>query len=74
MTLKPGRTMLTAPDESRAHPRVDWEFLLGDTEAKVALLRQRLAGVEARPWVEQVDIRDRVADLNREILSLLSQV
>ena len=74
VTLKPGRTMLTAPDESRAHPRVDWEFLLGDTEAKVAMLRQRLAGVEKRPCVEQVDIRDRMADLNREILSLLSQV
>ncbi len=74
VTLKPGRAMEVAQDAQRAHPRVDWSFLLAETEGKMALLRARLERMEERDWVEQVEVRDRLVELNSEILSLLSQV
>ncbi len=74
VTLKPGRESLHQTDEARAHPDVDWEFLLAETEGKVAQLRKRLAGVERRPWVEQTDIRERLVEINGELLHFLSQL
>lgn len=74
VTLKPGREPVRQTDEARAHPRVDWEFLLGDTEAKVALIRKRLAEADKRAWLEQTDIRDRLVEINSDLLHFLSQL
>ncbi len=54
--------------------RVDWDFLLADTESKVAMLRKKIEEVSGRPWLEQADARDRIVELNGELLTLLSQL
>ena len=57
-----------------AAKRVDWDLLLSDTEGKMALLRKKLEEVSTRSWEEQVDARDRIVELNSELLTLLSQL
>ena len=52
-------------------PRLNWDFLIRDTEGKMAELRQQLASVAQRPWDEQVDIRDRLLELNKELTSVI---
>ncbi|GFM34256.1 MBL fold metallo-hydrolase [Desulfovibrio subterraneus] len=74
LMLKPGKIVETIVDSQRAQPRVDWLFLIGETESKMAQLRKRLEKVEEKDWMEQVEIRDRLVELNSEILSFLSQV
>jgi len=73
-TLKPGLTTSVTLDTERAMPRVDWEFLLADTESKFALLKQRLGKVPEKPWVDQVELRDRLLDMNKDLMELISQV
>ncbi|MBQ4133615.1 MAG: MBL fold metallo-hydrolase [Desulfovibrionaceae bacterium] len=63
----------TLPAPETVH-RVDWELLLSDTESKMALLRRKLEEVSRRSWPEQVDARDRIVELNGELLALLSQL
>lgn len=54
--------------------KVDWDFLLTTTENQVSMLRSRLEHVADRPWEEQVDIKDRILELNKELLSVLSNL
>lgn len=58
----------------RVQPRVDWSFLLEDTESKMAQLRVRIERAAELSWEEQVDIRDRVLELNKELLSVLTHL
>ena len=62
VTAKPGQ------------PHVDWEFLLEETDLKIGKLRARLRDAESRPWEEQVDIRDRLLELNKELLSIVAHL
>ena len=75
MALAAGATpevVVTAQPKSYAH--VDWELLLEETEGKLSKLRTRLEKAGERPWDEQVDIRDRILELNKELLSVLTQL
>ena len=75
MALAAGATpevVVTAQPKSYAH--VDWDLLLEETEGKLAKLRTRLEKAGERPWDEQVDIRDRILELNKELLSVLTQL
>lgn len=74
ITLETGSVVTEEPDEETYLPRVDWPFLIKETEHKVELLRQRLDDVEKKDWVEQMDIRDRLLEINSDLLSFLSQV
>ena len=64
--------VVTAQPKSYAH--VDWDLLLEETEGKLSKLRTRLEKAGERPWDEQVDIRDRILELNKELLSVLTQL
>ena len=75
MTLQPGampQVLVTA--EPKSQPRVDWEFLLGEMDHKLQHLHTRLKNAQDRPWEEQMDIRDRILELNKEFLSVLAQI
>ena len=72
-TLKVGLTTSVTLDTERAMPRVDWEFLLADTESKFSLLRQRMGKVSGKPWVDQVELRDRLLEVNKDLMELISQ-
>ncbi|MFQ9492191.1 MAG: MBL fold metallo-hydrolase RNA specificity domain-containing protein [Bilophila wadsworthia] len=74
MALAAGATpevVVTAQPKSYAH--VDWDLLLEET-GKLSKLRTRLEKAGERPWDEQVDIRDRILELNKELLSVLTQL
>ncbi|MBI4959267.1 MAG: MBL fold metallo-hydrolase [Desulfovibrio sp.] len=73
-TLKPGLTTAVTLDTERAMPKVDWNFILSDTESKFTLLKQRLDKAGERPWVDQVEIRDRLLEVNKDLMELISQM
>jgi len=58
----------------KARPKIDWPYLIGDMEARLAQLRQRQSQLEAKPWVEQTELRDRILELNRNLLETISEI
>jgi len=73
-TLKPGQALETVKDTEQAMPKVDWGFLLTDTEAKFQTLKERLAALQAKPWVDQVELRDKLLEVNKDIMGLVSHL
>ena len=75
LELEPGGgEMAASVDEERAYPRVDWDFLLQDSEKLYAELRKRIEDVKQRPWVEQTEVRDRLLDVNRNLVEFISDI
>lgn len=72
MTLSPGQVPQVLSDPLRAMPRVNWDILLTDGELKLAALRKRMQEIHALPWEEQVELRDRMIEINTSLLNLLS--
>ena len=70
--LAPGPEMAVSREEYR--PRIDWDLLIGETETKMAMIRERARELEAKPWVDQTDLRDRLLELNKEMLELVSEM
>lgn len=60
------------PEE--ATPRIDWGFLIGDMETRLARLKERRGQVETKPWLEQTELRDRLLEVNRGITEILSEL
>lgn len=74
LELEPGVELQPVVDMDIARPRVDWDFLLADSEKLYAELRERVKSVENRPWVDQSELRDRLLDINRNIVALVSEM
>ena len=74
MTLEGGREPARVEYPEKAAPRIDWEFLIADMENRFAQLRERQGQVEAKGWVEQTELRDRVLDVNRNIAGIISEL
>lgn len=74
VTLKPGAEPKRVEYPEKAAPRIDWGYLLGDLEAKLAQLQARRAQLEAKPWVAQTDLRDRMLELNRGLMETISEI
>ncbi len=72
--LAPGKAMELRPQPERAYPRIDWEYVLQENEAKLVELRARLAELEHKPWVDQSELRDRLVDVAGELAKLVSEV
>ena len=68
------RTEVHMPSPSRAQPRVDWNFLAGALDQRVAQVRARLAHVDEIPWEEQTELRDRLVEIERDLVLFLSQL
>ncbi|MGE4422702.1 MAG: MBL fold metallo-hydrolase RNA specificity domain-containing protein [Pseudodesulfovibrio sp.] len=74
LDLMPGKELEPVVDLEVARPRVDWEFLLADSETLYQELRNRIRDVEKRPWVDQAELRDKLLDINRTIVELVSEM
>lgn len=59
--------------EAVAH-KVDWQYLLGETENKFAQLRQKVEAMSSKNWQEQAEARERILELNSELLSIVSSM
>ena len=76
MTLEPGLEPVSTllPEAVAMQPRVDWDFLLQETDAKMAQLKERLANIRSRPWVDQQSAKDKLLELHSDLLSLMAQL
>ena len=59
---------------ARAKPRVDWNFLAGELEQRAAQVRARLARIDDIPWEEQTELRDRLVEIERDLVLFLSRL
>jgi metallo-beta-lactamase family protein len=74
ITLKAGRELARVAHPDKAAPQIDWGFLIADMENRFAQLRERREQLEAKGWVEQTELRDRLLDVNRSIVGILSEI
>jgi len=72
--LKPGVEPKVTLDVERAHPSIDWNYILKDTGGKFEELAKRLGQIEQKPWTDQTDIRQRVLELNKDLMEILSEI
>ena len=73
-TLRPGEILERVVYPEKAAPRIDWGYLLGEMDARLGQIRDREAKLKERAWVEQMEIRDRMLELNRNLTALISQI
>ena len=73
-TLKPGEVLERVDYPEKAAPRIDWAYLLGEMDARLAQIRDRQAKLKDRAWMEQTEIRDRLLEINRHLTELISQI
>ena len=76
MTLEPGLEPVSTllPEAVAMQPSVDWDFLLQETDTKVAQLKERLANIRNRPWVDQQSAKEKMLELHNDLLSLMAQL
>jgi len=72
--LKAGVEPTVSVDLDLAKPRIDWSYLLTDAEAKLALLKTRLDTVQAKPWAAQTELRDRLLEIDKDLMELVSEI
>jgi metallo-beta-lactamase family protein len=72
--LKPGQAPKRMEFPEKAAPRIDWEYLFADIDAGLKQMRDRKAQLEAKPWVEQTDFRERILEIRRNLTEIVSEV
>jgi metallo-beta-lactamase family protein len=74
ITLEGGISAVHEADISTFHPRVDWNFLLEDIDTRMSQLHARMTNISDRPWEEQMDVRERLIEINRDLLDFLTHL
>ena len=74
MTLVGCEVAETITHETKAHPKVDWNFLTDEVERKWGMFKGKLADVEARPWVEQTDLHEALEKMDYALTRLISRM
>jgi metallo-beta-lactamase family protein len=74
VTLAPGAELARVVYPEKAAPRIDWGFLIGDLETRLAQLRERRERAEGKVWVEQTELRDRLLEVNRNLAGIISDI
>ncbi|MCA1986448.1 MAG: MBL fold metallo-hydrolase, partial [Desulfovibrio sp.] len=72
--LSPGKAPVEITHPQLAEPRIDWPWLVQDADAKMAELRRRVEQLQAKPWVDQTELRDRLVDITAELASLIAEM
>ena len=74
VTLKPGAELKSVAYPEKAAPRIDWVYIFSELDAKMAQLQARRGQLEAKTWVEQTDIREKILELNRDMMEAISEI
>jgi metallo-beta-lactamase family protein len=75
ITLMPGEEIKRATIPERAViPKIDWNYIITDVDSRVQQLRERQSRIEAKGWVEQSEVRERLLELNRRLAALISEI
>jgi metallo-beta-lactamase family protein len=73
VTLKPGQELMRLKALGKAAPPIEWTDLLGDLEVKLTQLRDRRVQLESKSWMEQKGLKDRIAELKRQLTEIISE-
>jgi metallo-beta-lactamase family protein len=73
ITLKPGEALLRLKHPEKSAPKIDWSYIMSDLEARLRQLQDRKVQIEAKTWVEQSDLRDRLLEVNRLLTAIISE-
>ncbi|CAK7047193.1 MAG: Ribonuclease [Desulfovibrio sp.] len=76
MKLKPGQMAQIVPskDIEKVMPQVDWELLLAEMQSKMQLLQARKEKLPQHEWAVQMELRDKLLEINNNLLRFVSQV
>lgn len=72
--LEAGREPEMRVDERMLPKKVNWDFILSETERHVGQLRNAVAGAERLRWAEQAELQAELLDLNRKIVQIVSNM
>lgn len=70
---KDGRVEITS-HPTLAAPRIDWEYLLEETTAKLTQVQERIEYIKRMGLTSQVEIRGDLLDINSRFTSILSEL
>ena len=76
MTLQPGRKVAVVPvaDMDKVMPKVDWDLILDDLHGKMALIGTKRDDLIRQDWAVQEELRDKLLEINNELLRFASQI
>jgi metallo-beta-lactamase family protein len=58
----------------KATPKIDWGFIIADMEGRLIQFKERRIQLEAKAWMEQTELRDRMLEVNRNIAGIISEI
>lgn len=73
-TLETGRVLKRVEYPEKAAPRINWNYILEDMEARFTRIKEHREKLESKPWVEQTDLRDRLLELNRILTEINAEI
>lgn len=74
MTLKPGLEPVCVVDRERATPHINWVYMLQETARLLGEVEGRVETLEGKPWVDQVEMRDKFLELNKKLMEISSEL
>ncbi|WP_298068324.1 MBL fold metallo-hydrolase [uncultured Mailhella sp.] len=75
LSIQPGTLpAVHQPRPEASRPRVDWNFLMQEMDQRMAQLRDRMAHASDLPWEEQLELRDRLAEIEHDLFVFLSHM
>ncbi len=72
--LVPGEAVLPQHEPEKAHPRIDWEYLMADTQSRIEELLRRKQHLIAMNWGHQTELRDNLVNINGRLAQLVSEI
>ena len=74
MKIIPGEVITESADPQKRCPAIDMDYVLGVASGSLDELKKRLDKCEEMDWVDQSDVRDRIMDINKSIVELISEL
>jgi metallo-beta-lactamase family protein len=74
LTLERGSESAHVTYPDKATPKIDWSFIIADMEGRLAQFKERRIQLEAKAWMEQTELRDRMLEVNRNIAGIISEI
>jgi metallo-beta-lactamase family protein len=72
--LIPGEVVEIVEFPEKAAPRINWSYILKNMESEFTLLKTQMEQIEAKGWIDQTDIRDRVLDVTKDLQKIISEI
>jgi len=74
ITVEPGEKWRRAEKGEKAAPHIDWADLWGDLKTQLSAIRNRQTQIENKSWAEQIELRDRLLELKRNMADISAEI